>query len=172
MNGEFLLAWYFLGGYPPNEDGVYPPTREVLGALLADPDALATVRQRAEAEWVGDRRQRAEETMRLLFSTSCYLAHLLGGPLPVLRPRADVDALGAVGETGDAADFALARSLRRVVREQTAEFQNGRDEEFITRVEGMLALHAEAEEKSRCRAGVGTHRTSSRRAAARCANTP
>jgi hypothetical protein len=139
MNGEFLLMWFFLGGYRPNENGVYPPVQDVLGPLLGNPDALTNVRRTAEAEWLGDRRQEAEGVMRLLFSTCCYAAHLLGGPQPVLLPREDLDALNARGATGDAADLVLARSLRRVVREQTAKVQDQRDEEFIARVEEMLA---------------------------------
>lgn len=59
--------------------------------------------------------------------------------MPVLLPRGDVNALDATGEDGHGAALAIARSLKYLVRTQTAELHQPRDEQLLARIEETVA---------------------------------
>lgn len=140
MHGEFTLAWLLLGGRSPGGEGDQRPSSERLRELLADPEAMADLRQRVEADWAGPRKAQAETLAHLLWSTSCLLYRVTGGPIPVLLNRAELDQAAAAtdDEMDDSAALALGKAMQRTMREQMEDLQNGRNAELLSQMEEML----------------------------------
>lgn len=139
MNEEFFTILKVLGwtGY---EDGprVMSPY-ELVRELSADPDRLDFLRSFIEFRLAHVDRSKGEALLRLLFSTTSYLSDVLGGPVPVMMPRDDVNALLGAGDGTDGAAVALARSLKKLVRTQALEVLQPQDAQLVAQLEEIVA---------------------------------
>ena len=139
MTDEFLVVVKLLGLREIDDDGRRVATDEVIRRLRADPDELEDTKGVWEQFLRTHGRAAAEKLHRLLYSTCCYLGNLLGGPVPVLLPRQDVDLLAGANGDGHAPALAIAKSLQRLVRAQVAGLQQPRDEQLLSKIEDMMA---------------------------------
>lgn len=139
MTDEFLVVFKLLGLRGIDDEGRRVPTDEVIRRLRADPDELEDTKGVWEQFLRTHGRAATEKLHRLVFSTSCYLGNLLGGPVPVLLPRQDVDLLVHANGDDCAPALAMAKSLQRLVRGQVAELQQPRDEQLLSKIEDMMA---------------------------------
>jgi len=139
MTDEFLVVFKLLGLREIDDDGRRVPNSEVIRRLRADPDELEDTRGVWEQILKTHGRDAAEKLLRLLLSTCSYLSNLLGGPVPVLLPRQDVDLLVRANGDSHAPALAIAKSLQRLVRAQVAELEQPRDEQLLSKIEDMMA---------------------------------
>jgi hypothetical protein len=139
MNEEFFTILKVLGwtGYEDGPKVVSP--YELVRHLSADPDRLDFQRSFIEHRLAHLNRPMGEALLRLLFSTTSYLSDVLGGPVPVMMPRDDVNALLGAGDGSDGAAAALVRSLKKLVRTQAEEILQPQDAQLVAQLEEIVA---------------------------------
>ena len=103
MTEEFLAVFKIIGWKGIEEGGHRVPTEELIRQMRADPAALEWERSFLEHILTMAERPAGETLLRLLFSTTCYLSNLLEGPVPVLLPRGNVQALHTADDDGHGA---------------------------------------------------------------------
>lgn len=131
----FLLVYLLLGGNRRNTGELRPTIVD----LAENPAVLAAERAWFEP-WLRTEGTRSVEFVRqMLLGTLRYLSDLEGGPILVLLPRGELLELAAAGRDGDNAALAVARSLQRFVRSQAVAAQQPRDEQFMERLEEIVA---------------------------------
>jgi excisionase family DNA binding protein len=136
MDAAAFLFVYLLLGVNRRTNGELRPT---VVDLVENPAALAAERAWFEP-WLRTEGARSVEFIRqMLLGTLRYLSGLDGGPIPVPLPRGELLELAAAGQAGDNAALAVARSLQRFVRSQAAAAQQPRDEQFMDRLEEIVA---------------------------------
>jgi hypothetical protein len=135
MDEAAFLLVYMLGANRHTHGELRPTVID----LLDDPAALAGERASLEP-WLRTEGARSVEFVRqMLLGTLCYLSDLDGGPIPVPLPRGNFMELAADGRDDNNAALAVARSLQRFVRSQAAAVQQSRDEQFMERLEEIVA---------------------------------
>lgn len=139
MTEEFLAVFKIIGWKRIEEGGHRVPTGELVRQMRADPAALEWERSFVEHILTTVERAAGEALLRLLFSTTCYLSNLLEGPVPVLLPRGDVQALHAADRDEHGAALSLARSLKHLVRTQAAALQQPHDERLVAKLEELVS---------------------------------
>jgi excisionase family DNA binding protein len=112
----------------------------MVGRMRADPELCEDRKSLLECHLQTYGRDAAEALIRLFHSTLVYLSGLIDGPVPVLLPREDVESLTAAPRQKGPA-VTLARSIERLVRDQTTELLQPRDDQLLAKLEDLLARH-------------------------------
>lgn len=139
MTEEFLTIYRLIGLKEIEEDGGRISAEEFSRRLRDDPELLEDRRSFVEMLLTTTNRKDGEALLRLLFSTTCYMSNLLDGPVAVLLPRSDVNALVAAGEEGFGTAMSVARSLKLLARAEIAGVQAPRDEALLAQLEEIVA---------------------------------
>lgn len=140
MNEEFFTILKILGWTAVEDGPAAVSPHELIRELSSDPDRLDFQRSFIEHRLANLDRPMGEALLRLLFSTTNYLSNVLGGPVPVMMPREDVNALLGVGDDSDTATAALARSFKKLVRTQAEEILQPQDTQLVAHLERIVAM--------------------------------
>jgi hypothetical protein len=139
MDEPFYFIFRLMGIAGDGRDGKPASTAELIQQMREDPEFRLLERSFWENYLRTRARTGAEALLYLLFFSTAHLSEVLGGPVPVLLPRTDVNTLRESESDAASAALALAHAMQRLVRHESAAVQAPREEQMLARIEGMIA---------------------------------
>lgn len=139
MTDQFIVLARVLGLKSIEENRCRVPLDKVVRAERTEPDEAESMRTFWEHILATQERTMAEQAFTVLFDTACYVSNIIGGPVPVLLPRGDVESMNLASESGRGAALAIARSIERLVEAQSAALEQPRQERLLAKIEDVVA---------------------------------